>query len=78
MRVGVGNAASHHFKYRIFARVAVNHRFEIFFYCQREVVGSGDGLLNGAGFASRQVGVAGKEKREQRQSLRFFYFAAVE
>ena len=73
--VGFLYGPPHDFKQRIFTRIAVDHRLEVFLHRQRKVVGGGDSLLDGADLASLgrlSVGIAAKEKGKQGQTLRLF------
>ena len=76
-RAGAGlvNGTAHDFKQRVFARVAVNHRLEVFFDGQRELGGGGNGFLNRAGRAAlrrAQVSRLAEEEGEQGEGAGFF------
>ena len=69
------NGAAHDLEQRVFAGVAIDHGLEVFLDRQREVGRCGNGLFNGAGLAwlgRRRVGIAAKEKGEQRQRAALF------
>ena len=72
---GLVYGPAHDFKQRVFACIAVNDGFEVFFYRQRKVGRRCNGLLNGAGLcpgSRANIGVPVKEESKEGESFGFF------